>query len=222
MSGAGAPALAATAFASYTGVTGVAQTFAGGGQIFGITSGTYAGQAFYSTGLILARYVALLGATGALGTPISDVTAMSGNAGDFRRRLHRPSARSDRGGRALQSANASPHRFTRHGGPRRKSLCSATGFAPGATLGFTVTSQPAFTVKSATGTFSVADIVVPASAKAAVVGIQASATGASDGIRQLHNHTGGGLASGTDPGFGQSADRAAGKYPGGADRGSFE
>jgi uncharacterized protein (TIGR03437 family) len=53
---------------------------------------------------------------------------------------------------------------------------SATGFAPGATLAFTITSEPAFSVASSTGTFQW-DIAVPVSAKAATVTIQAGSSG---------------------------------------------
>ena len=75
--GAGQPMGTAASFESYSGAMGVTEAFANG-QIFGISTGVVsglnlAGQAFYSNGLILARYLALSGPTGA-GIPISDVS----------------------------------------------------------------------------------------------------------------------------------------------------
>ena len=56
---------------------------------------------------------------------------------------------------------------------------SATGFAPGATLAFTVTGQAGFSVTAPGGLFAW-DVVVPASATAGVVTVQASASNSTD------------------------------------------
>ncbi len=178
LAGAGAPAAAATVFASYSGMAGVSQAFTAG-QIFGVTSGVYSGQAFYSTGLILARYLALSGPGGALGAPISDLYSngavlLENFEGGYVDLQPGATAAVEHYNPRTPAVTVAPSIVV----PGGKVHVSATGFAPGATLGFTVTSQPAFSVKSATGTFEW-DIVVPASAKAGVVTIQAAAPGAS-------------------------------------------
>jgi uncharacterized protein (TIGR03437 family) len=67
----GTPTAAQSAFTSVSGYTGYFQSFTGG-FIFGISSGSLAGQGFLSTGLILARYIALSGPAGEMGVPVSD------------------------------------------------------------------------------------------------------------------------------------------------------
>jgi len=75
----GSPVSAQSAFTSISGYTGYMQSFAGG-AIFGISSGSLAGQGFLSTGLILARYLALSGPAGEMGVPLGDVTTTAGVA----------------------------------------------------------------------------------------------------------------------------------------------
>ncbi len=177
--GAGAPATAPASFTSFSGIAGVAEGFANG-QIFGITSGSQSGQAWFSTGLILARYLALSGPAGALGVPLSDVFSGSGGA----------LVENFEGGYIDLQPGASA--AVEHFNPRTPSLTtlpstvvpggrvhvSATGFTPAATIAFTVTGQPAFSVKPATGTFEW-DIVVPQGAKPGTVAIQATTPGTS-------------------------------------------
>lgn len=181
-SGAGQPTAAAVSFESYSGVMGISQAFANG-VIYGVTSGAVSGQnltgqAFYSNGLILARYLALSGPTGALGVPISDVYNSGGGV----------MLENFEGGYIDLQPGATA--AVEHYNPRTPAVTvtpavaipggtvhvSATGFAPNATLAFTITGQPSFSVSAASGTFQW-NIVVPASAKSGTVAIQASASG---------------------------------------------
>jgi hypothetical protein len=74
---AGLPTAEATAIVASTGNKAQQQTFAKG-TIFAETSGTHAGQAQLVSGLILARYMALGGAAGAFGLPVSDAFGLDG------------------------------------------------------------------------------------------------------------------------------------------------
>ena len=180
-SGAGSPTADAAAFTSYSGAKGVSQTFANG-AIYAIASGTasghnLAGQAFFSSGLILSRYLALSGPAGALGVPTTDVVP-SGTA----------VIETFEGGTITLPAGAAA--AVESYNPPNPALSvtpatvvpggsvhlSASGFAPGATLGFTITGQPNFSVKTVGGVFQW-DVVVPLSAKPATVTIQATASG---------------------------------------------
>jgi len=179
--GAGQPMGTAASFESYSGAMGVTEAFANG-QIFGISTGVVsglnlAGQAFYSNGLILARYLALSGPTGALGIPISDVYSSGAVM-----------LENFEGGYIdLQPGAAAA---VEHYNPRTPALTvtpsvvvpggtvhvSATGFAPNSTLAFTLTGQPGFSVSAASGAFQW-NIVVPASAKPATIAIQVASAG---------------------------------------------
>ncbi len=179
--GAGPPVGDATAFSSYTGAKGVSQMFANG-ALFGITNGIYqgeslSGQAYFSSGPILARYLALAGPAGALGIPITDVYSNSTELlenfeGGFI--TLQPGAAV-----AVETFNAANPALTITPStvvPGGTVHIGATGFGPGATLGFTITGQPAFSVKVASGAFQW-DVIVAASAKPGVVSVQATAQG---------------------------------------------
>jgi len=177
---AGSPTAAAGTFASYSGATGLSQSF-GGGAIFALTSGSLTGQAFFSTGAILARYTVLLGPMGALGAPTSDV--FNSNNGVLTENFE--------GGYIAWQPGAATAVETYN--PRTPSLSlmplsvapggqvhvSATGFAPGANLAFTVTGQSNFSVVAAAGAFAW-EVVVPLTAKPATVAISVSDTGSKD------------------------------------------
>lgn len=75
----GIPTSAQSAFTSISGSSGYSQAFIGG-SVFGISSGSLAGQGFLSTGLILARYLTLSGPSGELGVPLSNPTSNAGVA----------------------------------------------------------------------------------------------------------------------------------------------
>jgi uncharacterized protein (TIGR03437 family) len=179
--GAGPPTGDPIAFSSYSGSKGVSQTFANG-AIFGITSGAVSGknlsgQAYFSNGLILARYLALSGPTGALGIPISDTykngTELVENfEGGYITLQPGATAAVEFFNPASPALTATPAAVV----PGGTVHISATGFGPNATLGFTITGQPAFSVKAAAGAFQW-DVIVAASAKPGVVLVQATAQG---------------------------------------------
>ena len=171
----GPPAGNSTLFTTNSGISGTAQTFANG-AIFGISSSSRAGQAFISTGLILARYLALSGPAGLLGSPLSDVFT-SGTA--LRENFETGYIDLQPGATAAvehynplnPSVTAVPSTVVSGG----RVHIAISGFAFGSSLTVTVTGQSNFIVKAPGGEFGW-DIVVPAAAKAGTVTIQASAT----------------------------------------------
>lgn len=175
----GAVSADAVPFVSISGEQGYSQAFANG-TIFGMTSGPHAGQAYYSTGLILTRYLALSGPAGALGTPIADPVV---NAGVQSQNFEtgyidlQPGAAFavEHYNPRTPAATATPSTVA----PGGTVHISLTGFAPGATLAVAVTGQPGFTVTAPAGQFSW-DQIIPATAKAASVTIQAKAAGSTD------------------------------------------
>src|SRR5260370_28965093 len=76
---AGLPTADATAMVASTGNKAQEQTFAKG-TFFAETSGPHAGQAQLVSGLILDRYMAIGGASGAFGLPVSDAFGLDGRA----------------------------------------------------------------------------------------------------------------------------------------------
>ncbi len=182
-SGAGAPSGPAVSFTTYSGVTGVSQGFVNG-EILGVTSGkvsgqNLAGQAFFSTGPILARYLALAGPGGALGVPISDVYNNGGGVllenfeGGYVDLQPGAAAAVEHYNPRIPALTTSPSMVA----PGERVHVSATGFPPNTPLAFSITGQPGFSVSSTSGSFQW-DIVVPASAKPATVLIQAVVSGA--------------------------------------------
>lgn len=175
----GAPVSDAVAFISFSGITGMVQSFSNG-SLYGITSGAGSGKAYWSSGLILVRYLALSGPAGALGVPTGDVLQNGGVQSET----------FEAGYIDLQpgATVAVEHFNPRHPAvsvtpstvvPGGRVHISATGFAPGATLSFTVTGQTGFSVTSPVGGYSW-DIVIPPGAKPATVSIQATSKGSSD------------------------------------------
>ncbi|MBI3696164.1 MAG: hypothetical protein HY238_15170 [Acidobacteria bacterium] len=135
------------------GSAGVSQAFANG-AIYGFTSGSRAGQAYFVSGLILARYLRLSGASGVLGLPISDAFASGGRT-----------QQNFEGGSidfAAGDAEAVEHLAARTpavtilpsqvpiGGRVRISI---NGFTPGRKLAVSITSQPDFEVTPSTGAY---------------------------------------------------------------------
>jgi uncharacterized protein (TIGR03437 family) len=175
---AGAPVADAVAFTSSTGMSGIAQSFAGG-AFFSVASGSAAGQAYFASGAILGRYLALSGTAGALGVPTGDIFGTTVLTQNF-----------EGGYIDLQPGAAVA---VEHFNPRRPAISatpaivvpggrvriSATGFTPASTLSITITGQPAFSVVSPAGAYTW-DVVIPAGAKSATVAIQASATPGTD------------------------------------------
>ena len=73
----GVPTAAQSPFTSISGYTGFSQAFAAG-VIFGISNSSLSGQGFLSTGLVLARYLALSGPAGEMGVPLADPFTTAG------------------------------------------------------------------------------------------------------------------------------------------------
>jgi len=74
---AGAPAAPAYPFATFTGSSGTAQSFANG-SIYASTGGPTSGQSWFVTGLILASYTANGGIGGSFGMPLGDQVTAGG------------------------------------------------------------------------------------------------------------------------------------------------
>jgi uncharacterized protein (TIGR03437 family) len=170
------------------GVGVLSQNFAGG-TLFGIANGSRTGQAFFSSGPILTRYLALSGPAGPLGAPASDVIP-SGQAATetFENGFIdlQPGASS-----AIEHLNprhpaitATPSSVT----PGGRIHISASGFAPGATLAFTITGQPGFSVAAASGAFAW-DLVIPLGATPGTVSISTTVQGSSDSAAATYSIT---------------------------------
>ncbi len=152
---AGLPAAdASSAGPTAFGSIGVTQAFANG-VIYGFTSTSRAGQSYFVSGLILARYNALSGPAGILGLPVSDA--------------------SQNAGRTEQSFEGGPIDFApgdsvavEHPAPRTPALTltpsqvapggrvhvAISGFGPGRQLAVTLTSQPDFQVTPSNGSYN--------------------------------------------------------------------
>lgn len=169
---AGPPAGDAIAFMTSSGTAGVMQSFKGG-AIFAAVSGARAGQAYLVSGLILDRYLALGGAGGVFGLPVSDEFALDGRrqqnfeggyidyaAGDTMAREHQSAQR--------PSIIANPSSVT--AGSRIR--ISVTGFPATSAVKVSIAGQPDFLVPSGTGAYGW-DIYIPLSARSGAVTIRA-------------------------------------------------
>lgn len=166
----GQPSAAAVSFQSILGTTGTSQNFSSG-TIYAVGART-----FISSGLILARYLTLGGTSGGLGAPTTDL--VNGRQ-DF-----------ETGYIDLQPGAAAA---VEHFNARRPNVSltpavvvpggrvhvSTTGFAPGATLNFTITGQSNFSVRAAAGAYEW-DIAIPASAKPGAVSVQVTVPGSTE------------------------------------------
>ncbi len=174
----GAPVGSASTFLSTGGRSGVSQSFTGG-TIYAVTSGTLG--SYLSSGLILARYLALTGPAGALGAPTGDIVLSATGV---------LSQTFEGGSIDLQpgAATAVEHLNPRHPAltaspalvvPGGRVHIAATGFAPGAALDFTITGQPSFSTLAQSGVFQW-DILVPPAAKSGTVSLQVVAKSGAD------------------------------------------
>ncbi len=172
----GLPVSDAVPFQSILNTAGSFQAFAGG-AIYAVTVGSKAGGVAYtSAGPVLARYLALGGTGGALGAPVSD---LANGRQDFETGyIDLPAG----------AAVAVEHFFARKPTitvtpatvvPGGRVHVSATSFALGSKLNFSVTGQANFTVPVPAGVFAW-DILVPATARPGTVTVQATAAGAAD------------------------------------------
>ena len=171
----GPPLASAVPFKSLLNTSGVSQVFTSG-VVFSLASG----RVFVSSGTILARYLALAGTVGVLGAPASDIL---NNGGTFRQDFET--------GYLDLSPGASV--AAEHFYPRRPSVLAApttvvpggrvsirtTGFSPGANLNITITGQPPFSVRAATGAF-LWDMQIPLTARAGDVQVRVTAAGSTD------------------------------------------
>ena len=172
---AGAPVSDPDVFSTFGANAGVMQSFAKG-VIYGVTAGPLAGQAYLVSGLILARYNALGGASGAFGIPVSDEFVTGG--------LHQQNFEGGNftyaTGDAAAVENAAPKKpgvivspgTLTAGGSARLAI---VGFANNSTLRVSVTGQPDFLVTTATGAYSW-DLFFPLNAASATVAIHAADT----------------------------------------------
>jgi uncharacterized protein (TIGR03437 family) len=172
---AGAAAGDPAPFSTFGANTGTSQAFAGG-TIFAASSGPKSGQAWFVSGLILARYIALGGANGDFGMPTSDefVTGVvhqqnfeGGNItyspGDTAAKEH-PAAK-------VPGIIVSPGTVT----AGAKARLAIVGFNDNSTLRVSVTGQPDFVVSTTNGAFSW-DVFFPLAAASATLSIHAADT----------------------------------------------
>ena len=169
---AGLPNGASAIFTTGLGENGLQQPFQGG-TIFGITSGSYRGQTYLVSGLILATYTGLGGPAGAYGAPLGDETV----TGLTHSQTFEGGSITYNMGDATAVGHPSPRTptitaFPASGVPGSRLTLSVSGFANGATVTVTVSNQPSFTVTLPIGVFSW-NYVVPSTAAPGPVKLQA-------------------------------------------------
>ncbi|HEV8146328.1 MAG TPA: Ig-like domain-containing protein, partial [Bryobacteraceae bacterium] len=172
---AGLPISAASQYLTFRATSGFAQNFQTA-TIVAPNSGPQAGRTFIVTGLVLAKYAASGGPGGTLGAPVNDEFASNGRhrqdfeggfidyaAGDATANVV-PSARQP-------LVTATPASVL--AGSRVR--LAVGGFNNGDTVRVSITGQPDFTVKVASGAY-VWDAFVPATAKSGAITIRATQT----------------------------------------------
>ena len=172
---AGAPASDPFSFATFGANSGTSQAFAGG-VIYAATGGPRAGQAYFVSGLILARFNALGGAAGVYGMPVSDEFVTSGvhqqnfEGGNF---TYSPgdAAAVEHPAPKTPGIVVSPGTLTAGSSAR----LAIVGFPNGTTIRVSVTGQPDFLVTTATGAYSW-DMFFPLSSASASIAIHAADT----------------------------------------------
>jgi uncharacterized protein (TIGR03437 family) len=169
---AGPPTGDPAVFSTFGANSGNAQAFTGG-TIFAASAGPKSGQAWYVTGLILARYNALGAANGNFGMPTSDEFVSVGvhqqnfEGGNI---TYSPgdAAAVEHPGAKAPGIIVSPSTVT----AGAKARLAIVGFNNNSTLKVSVTGQPDFTVTTANGAFSW-DVFFPLTASSATVSIHA-------------------------------------------------
>jgi uncharacterized protein (TIGR03437 family) len=174
---AGAPLSEASAFSTLGANSGATQSFANG-VIYGATAGPRAGQAYFVSGPILARYNAIGGAAGSFGMPVGDETVTGsfdqqnfegGNitysAGDAAAVEH-PTPKAPPGVVITPSSIAA-------GG---RAHLAIIGFPNNSTIRVSVSGQPDFLVTTANGAYSW-DMFIPLASKSGSVSVHAADTG---------------------------------------------
>jgi uncharacterized protein (TIGR03437 family) len=174
---AGAPLSEASAFSTLGANSGAMQSFANG-VIYGATAGPRAGQAYFVSGPILARYNAIGGAGGSFGMPVGDETVTGsvdqqnfegGNitysAGDAAAVEH-PTPKAPPGVVITPSSIAA-------GG---RAHLAIVGFPNNSTIRVSVSGEPDFLVTTANGAYSW-DMFIPLASKSGTVSVHAADTG---------------------------------------------
>jgi uncharacterized protein (TIGR03437 family) len=174
---AGAPLAEASSFSTVGANSGATQIFASG-VIYGATAGPRAGQAYFVSGPILARYNAIGGAAGSFGMPVSDETVTGsfdqqnfegGNitysAGDAAAVEH-PTPKAPPGVVITPTSIAA-------GG---RAHLAIIGFPNNSTIRVSVTGEPDFLVTTANGAYSW-DMFIPLASKSGLVTVHAADTG---------------------------------------------
>ncbi len=169
---AGLPAGEAVPFSTLGANSGQQQAFTKG-TILGASTGPRAGQAYFVSGLILARYNALGGASGDFGMPASDEFSNGGlrqqnfeggnltyAAGD--------TAAVEHAAPRVPAVIASPASVSAGGRAR----LAVVGFPNNSTLRVSLTGSPDFTVTPANGAYSW-DMAIPLTAKSGSIAIHA-------------------------------------------------
>jgi uncharacterized protein (TIGR03437 family) len=172
---AGVPTGDPAPFSTFGANAGVAQEFKGG-VIYAASSGPRSGQAWFSTGLILARYNALGGPGGDFGMPTSDEFV---NAGVHQQNFEGGSITYSPGDAAAQEHSAaktpgiivSPATVL----AGSKARLAIVGFSNNSTLRVSVSGQPDFTITTATGAFSW-ELFFPLTAASGTIAIHAADT----------------------------------------------
>ena len=174
---AGAPISEASTFSTWGANSGAMQSFANG-VIYGAAAGPRAGQAYFVSGPILARYNAIGGAAGSFGMPVSDETATGslhrqnfegGNitytAGDAAAVEH-PTPKAPPGVSITPSSIAA-------GG---RAHLAIVGFPNNSTIRVSVSGEPDFLATTANGAYSW-DMFIPLASKSGTVSVHAADTG---------------------------------------------
>jgi uncharacterized protein (TIGR03437 family) len=187
---AGPPVADATAYSTFGANAGLTQAFANG-AIFAASAGPLAGQAYFVTGLILARYNAIGGAGGDFGMPVSD-EFVSGSL--HRQNFEGGSITYSAGDTVAQSQPAAkvpgvvaPPSISAGGRAR----LAVVGFANNSTIRVSVTGEPDFLVTTANGAYSW-DMFIPLTAASGTVTIHAADThgpSAADGALLIKGFT---------------------------------
>src|SRR5260370_4471085 len=170
---AGLPTADATALVASTGNKAQKQTFAKG-TFFAETSGPHAGQAQLVSGLILDRYMAIGGASGAFGLPVSDAFGLDGRThqdfeGGYIDYGPGDSAAIEHGAQRRPQISTTPTGAVVAGSRLRLSV---NGFADGSTLRVSISGQQDFVVTTVNGSYTW-DAFIPLSAASQTILVHA-------------------------------------------------
>ncbi len=170
---AGLPQSDAAPFTTPGANSGQQQGFSGG-AIYGATAGPRAGQAYFVSGLILARYTQLGGPAGDLGMPTGDEFSSGGLRqqnfeGGYITYAPGDAAATEHLAPRTPAVIVSPAAVTAGGTAR----LAVAGFANGATLRVSITGEPDFTVTTSNGAYSW-QMAVPLTAKSGTIAIHAA------------------------------------------------